>query len=123
MGLRYHILSLILQSCFFDQTGCQCPTNGSIVLSPKCFIMQVDQKCMTLSYFTLIDRLAPPISPTLQQARVTVFGRRGQDRCGSVYGDLMTDAMFCAGSFEGTVDTCAGDSGGPLYCDIDGKIK
>ena len=25
-------MSLILQSCFFDQTGCQCPANGSIVL-------------------------------------------------------------------------------------------
>ena len=30
--LRYH-MSLILQSCFFDQTGCQYPANGSIVLS------------------------------------------------------------------------------------------
>ena len=27
-------MSLIMQSCFFDQTGCQCPANGSIVLSP-----------------------------------------------------------------------------------------
>ena len=29
--LRYH-MSLILQSFFFDQTGCQYPTNGRMVL-------------------------------------------------------------------------------------------
>ena len=32
MVFRYH-MSLILQSCFFDQTGCQYPANGSVVLS------------------------------------------------------------------------------------------
>ena len=29
---RYH-MSLILKSFFFDQTGCQCPANGRMVLS------------------------------------------------------------------------------------------
>ncbi|XP_030380373.1 uncharacterized protein LOC115628426 [Scaptodrosophila lebanonensis] len=39
-----------------------------------------------------------------------------------VYGDAMSDGMFCAGQMDESVDACEGDSGGPLVCsDEDGE--
>lgn len=37
-----------------------------------------------------------------------------------VYGNVITDGMFCAGSLDEGIDACDGDSGGPLVCINDG---
>lgn len=42
--------------------------------------------------------------------------------CREVYEDyFITDNMFCAGYRKGRIDSCAGDSGGPLLCPVDDK--
>lgn len=50
----------------------------------------------------------------LHEAEVPIITN---DRCRAVYHDYtITKNMFCAGHKRGRVDTCAGDSGGPLLC-------
>lgn len=57
----------------------------------------------------------PTMSQRLQQASVPLVER---GVCQSVYPDLAGD-QFCAGYSQGGVDTCAGDSGGPLLVESD----
>ncbi|TSK53777.1 Transmembrane protease serine 9 [Bagarius yarrelli] len=49
----------------------------------------------------------------LQKAQVGIIY---QSECQKSYGKKLTPNMMCAGSMEGGIDTCLGDSGGPLAC-------
>lgn len=56
-----------------------------------------------LLYFLLCMHVQVPIIPN--------------EDCKQVYRDYtITKNMFCAGHRRGRIDTCAGDSGGPLLC-------
>ena len=45
-----------------------------------------------------------------------------KSECNNVYKDYyISENMFCAGYQGGRIDTCAGDSGGPLLCQKDGR--
>ena len=59
----------------------------------------------------------------LREARVPLIDDRD---CRRAFDFELTASQMCAGYSEGGVDTCAGDSGGPLMCHtsgggIDGK--
>ncbi|XP_017876530.2 transmembrane protease serine 11A isoform X2 [Ceratina calcarata] len=50
----------------------------------------------------------------LHEARIPIVSL---EACRDVYVDYaITDNMFCAGYLRGRMDSCAGDSGGPLLC-------
>lgn len=50
----------------------------------------------------------------LHEARIPIVS---SEACRDVYVDYrITDNMFCAGYRRGKMDSCAGDSGGPLLC-------
>lgn len=57
----------------------------------------------------------------LHEAEVPIITN---DKCRAVYHDYtITKNMFCAGHKRGRVDTCAGDSGGPLLCRDTTKVN
>ncbi|XP_028142501.1 uncharacterized protein LOC114336349 isoform X1 [Diabrotica virgifera virgifera] len=69
----------------------------------------------TISGFGSIKSGVSAYSHNLLSAWITTYS---DDICKMphVYGDVLTNGMFCAGSMDGAMDACDGDSGGPLAC-------
>ena len=51
----------------------------------------------------------------LREAPVPLVNR---EKCQSAFDYEITDSQMCAGYKRGGIDTCAGDSGGPLMCQL-----
>lgn len=71
-------------------------------------------------HYDSITYQASDFPTTLQQAQVPLVSR---EQCNALnsYQDMIGPRQLCAGYPEGGVDTCAGDSGGPLYIVQDGR--
>ena len=46
---------------------------------------------------------------------------KAQDVCQRTYEEAYHDSMLCAGLDQGGVDSCKGDSGGPMVCEHSGR--
>lgn len=60
-------------------------------------------------------------SQYLKQGQVKLLPQ-AECRSKPQYGDLLTDNMFCAASPEWNTDACKGDSGGPMVCEVSGRM-
>ncbi|XP_037905161.1 uncharacterized protein LOC119647912 isoform X2 [Hermetia illucens] len=71
-------------------------------------------KCTISGWGSIKSGISTP-SNNLKAAHVPIIS---QDVCKEpyVYGNAITDGMFCAGYLDEGVDACDGDSGGPLAC-------
>ncbi|XP_042610451.1 trypsin-3-like [Cyprinus carpio] len=83
-----------------------------IRLPEKC--PSVGEKCLVSGW----GRTAAGSASVLQCLNLPVLSK---ETCKSVYGEIITENMFCAGFFNGGKDACQGDSGGPVVCG--GQLK
>ncbi|XP_045926295.1 urokinase-type plasminogen activator-like [Micropterus dolomieu] len=60
-------------------------------------------------------------SQYLKQAKVNLISQTDCQK-ESYYGALITPNMFCAGSPDWSTDACKNDSGGPLVCEVSGRM-
>ncbi|XP_059615685.1 uncharacterized protein LOC132261131 isoform X2 [Phlebotomus argentipes] len=92
-----------------------------ICLPPKNSIYFPGMKC-TISGWGSIQSGKSTSALELRAGTVPILAR---DVCEEphVYGNRITDGMFCAGSLDEGVDSCMGDSGGGLVCQSEGTHK
>ncbi|XP_066954752.1 uncharacterized protein [Macrobrachium rosenbergii] len=79
------------------------------------------QECSISGWGTTSER-APPVPQNIPRSgEVNIYDMStctGPDRYGSFE---VTSGMVCAGHLDGRIDTCTGDSGGPLTCKDGGR--
>jgi len=66
--------------------------------------------------------VTPQMASYPDQLQTAVVPIVPQDVCNAPvsYNNSLIESQFCAGLPEGGVDTCIGDSGGPIYVDVNG---
>lgn len=71
----------------------------------------------------IINLIEDETSAPSRELRAGIIPMLDDDTCKheTVYGNEISDGMFCAGTLDEGVDACTGDSGGPLVCESDGK--
>ncbi|KAJ8361639.1 hypothetical protein SKAU_G00181640 [Synaphobranchus kaupii] len=89
-------------------------------LAPKHQMLPPGVSCDVVGYGKENDRLWYK-SQYLREAKVELLS---QSVCTDkdYYGSLVTNNMFCAGSPDWSKDACKGDSGGPLLCEVNGRM-
>ncbi|XP_059216985.1 uncharacterized protein LOC106092183 isoform X2 [Stomoxys calcitrans] len=85
-----------------------------ICLPEKGAALEVNRKCMISGWGSIKSGTSTP-SNILRAAEVPILADEVCSRK-NVYGNAMSEGMFCAGHLDENVDACDGDSGGPLVC-------
>ncbi|XP_076636759.1 uncharacterized protein LOC143349409 [Colletes latitarsis] len=89
------------------------PSRGIVCLPAPNQPLPVNQLCTIIGWgkSRVTDHFGTDV---LHQAQIPIVSA---EACRDVYIDYrITDNMFCAGYRRGKMDSCAGDSGGPLLC-------
>ena len=73
-------------------------------------------KCWITGWGRLASGGATPT--LLQQVSVPVMS---QNRCEKAYPNRIHESMICAGLDQGGIDSCQGDSGRPMVCELGGR--
>ncbi|XP_061402940.1 uncharacterized protein LOC133338851 [Musca vetustissima] len=89
-----------------------------ICLPEKGSLLQANRMCTISGWGSIKSGTSTP-SNILRAAEVPILP---DDVCHrkNVYGNAMSEGMFCAGYLDENVDACDGDSGGPLVCSDEG---
>ncbi|XP_005178873.1 uncharacterized protein LOC101896627 isoform X4 [Musca domestica] len=89
-----------------------------ICLPEKGSQLQANRMCTISGWGSIKSGTSTP-SNILRAAEVPILA---EDVCHrkNVYGNAMSEGMFCAGYLDENVDACDGDSGGPLVCSDEG---
>ncbi|CAH3170581.1 unnamed protein product [Porites evermanni] len=75
----------------------------------------LNKTCWITGWGTLSSGRSQPNA--LMEAQIPLVSKR---RCMNFYPEEIDDSMLCAGLDAGGVDTCQGNSGGPLVCEFNG---
>lgn len=78
----------------------------------------VDGTCCKVAGWGITQKTGS--NAVLRQATTPIISK---DRCDKLFPDKLFDGMLCAGYLEGQIDSCKEDSGGPLLCDVRGKMR
>ncbi|XP_056148411.1 tissue-type plasminogen activator-like [Lampris incognitus] len=96
------------------------PTVRTACLPPALTMLPPGVECVVAGYGKESNR-AWHYSKLLKQTKVSLLS---QTKCSSIshYGSALTKNMFCAASPTWSTDACHGDSGGPLMCEVSGRM-
>ncbi|XP_076064656.1 uncharacterized protein LOC143038876 [Oratosquilla oratoria] len=91
-------------------------------VQPACLPQQEDShvgqsSCIIAGWGTTSESAAPIAQTFPRSGRVQVYSMPVCTQPGGYGNYEVTSGMICAGRLDGTVDTCTGDSGGPLTCE------
>lgn len=76
---------------------------------PTSVDIPADDELITVFGWGALVENGTALATRLQSVTVSTVSRK---TCASIYGNAVTENMFCAGEPEGEVDACNGDSGG-----------
>ncbi|KAI3363151.1 hypothetical protein L3Q82_011800, partial [Scortum barcoo] len=95
----------------FARTACLPPPNIKLPAGFQC----------SIAGFGMERQMAFHNSKYLKQGEVKLISRT-ECTSKSYYGDLITKNMLCARSPDWSTDACQNDSGGPLVCNVSGRV-
>ncbi|XP_046667977.1 uncharacterized protein LOC124359347 isoform X2 [Homalodisca vitripennis] len=91
----------------------------AVCLPPAVTVYVAGTNC-TISGWGSNGKPGAGFSRRLKATNVPIISE-SECRASYVYGDALSNGMFCAGDLQGGSDSCQGDSGGPFVCPVNDR--